>query len=98
MNASCLSSINDYESGSEWLIALHELARELPGVLGNRFSGGGYGGCLFMLVETPHVQAVANTLLEKYLSRYPDMKDKAFVRLAQSEDTVRLLHDHEYGA
>ena len=98
MNASCLSSINDYESGSEWLIALHELARELPGVLGNRFSGGGYGGCLFMLVETPNVEAVADTLLEKYLSRYPDMKGKAFVRLAQSEDTVRLLRDHEYAA
>ena len=80
------------------MIALHELARELPGVLGNRFSGGGYGGCLFMLVETPNVEAVADTLLEKYLSRYPDMKGKAFVRLAQSEDTVRLLRYHEYAA
>ena len=51
-----------------------------------------------MLVETPNVEAVADTLLEKYLSRYPDMKGKAFVRLAQSEDTVRLLRYHEYAA
>lgn len=91
MNASCLSSINDYESGSEWLIALHELARELPGVLGNRFSGGGYGGCLFMLVETPHIEKVADVLLVEYLKRFPEMQDKAFVRLALSEDTVRRL-------
>ena len=96
MNASCLSSINDYESGSEWLITLHELARDLPGVLGNRFSGGGYGGCLFMLVEASCVDTVAAALLEKYLKRYPEMKDKAFVRLARSEDTVRCLPIHYY--
>ncbi len=94
MNASCMSSIKDYESGSEWLIALHEFARELPGVLGNRFSGGGYGGCLFMLVNTADVEVVADTLLKKYLGRYPDMQDKAFVRLAQSEGTVRRLSNH----
>lgn len=89
MNESCLSSINDYESGSEWLIALHEIARDLPGVLGNRFSGGGYGGCLFMLVETEQIESVAAVLMDQYLNRYPDMQEKAFVRLAKSESTVR---------
>jgi len=89
MNESCLSSINDYESGSEWLIALHEIARELPGVLGNRFSGGGYGGCLFMLVESSQIETVAEALLSRYRARYPELKDKPFVRIARSEGAVR---------
>jgi len=89
MNESCLSSINDYESGSEWLIALHEIARELPGVLGNRFSGGGYGGCLFMLVESSQIETVAEALLSRYRARYPELNDKPFVRIARSEGAVR---------
>lgn len=92
MNASCQSSINDYESGSEWLIALHEIARDIPGVYGNRFSGGGYGGCLFMLVDTDKTEAIASTLLNKYLDRYPELRGVAKVLVAESESTVRVIH------
>jgi len=91
MDESCQSSINDYESGSEWLIALHEFAREIPGVFGNRFSGGGYGGCLFMLVDVDQVDQIATTLLEKYLGRYPELSTRAKVLIAEAESTVRIL-------
>ena len=91
MNQSCLSSIEDYESGSEWLIALHEIARDLPGVFGNRFSGGGYGGCLFMLAARDHIEDIADTLLFKYLARYPDKQGLARVVVAESESTVRII-------
>ncbi|MGQ7846944.1 galactokinase [Granulosicoccus sp. 3-233] len=91
MNESCQSSINDYESGSEWLIALHEIARGLDGVHGNRFSGGGYGGCLFMLADVDAVDRIAESLLEQYLTRYPNLKGAARIVIAESESTVRIV-------
>lgn len=91
MNESCKSSIHDYESGSPWLIDLHKFANGISGVFGNRFSGGGYGGCLFMLVESSKVDSVSSTLLELYLDKYPDKSSAAFVKIAQSESTVRVI-------
>lgn len=91
MNTSCQSSINDYESGSEWLIALHEIASGLEGVYGNRFSGGGYGGCLFMLVDVEAAEQIADTLLERYLARYPELQGEARIMIAESESTVRIV-------
>lgn len=91
MNASCQSSIHHYESGSEWLIALHEMACSIKGVYGNRFSGGGYGGCLFMLVEAAGMSEIASALMGQYTARYPEHKALARINIAQSESTVRIL-------
>jgi galactokinase len=77
MNHSCQSSITQYESGSEWLVALHEIASSTPGVYGNRFSGGGYGGCLVMLADRARSAEIAAAVLDRYVSRYPDMGGKA---------------------
>ena len=73
MNASCASSIERYESGSEWLVALQEIALETPGVHGSRFSGGGYGGCLVMLADAARAAEIGDAVLAAYLRRYPDM-------------------------
>lgn len=91
MNASCQSSIHQYESGSEWLIALHEMATTIDGVYGSRFSGGGYGGCLFLLVVADKAADCAQQLMALYLARYPELKTLARVQIASSEDTVRLM-------
>lgn len=91
MNASCESSIQNYESGSPWLIDLHEMASNLSGVYGNRFSGGGYGGCLFMLADKQRAEHIAGRLLDAYLGKYPDKRGHAFVNIAQSESTVRVI-------
>lgn len=90
MNASCASSIDDYESGSEWLVALHRLAADIDGIHGSRFSGGGFGGCLVMLVERNAVSAIAETLLTRYLDLYPDKRDLAYCFVGTAEDGVRL--------
>ena len=90
MNASCRSSIEQYESGSEWLIALHEIARDVPGVLGCRFSGGGYGGCLVALVERDALDAAGETVLARYLERYPDKRRQARAFVATPERGVRV--------
>lgn len=92
MSVSCQSSIHDYQSGSEWLIALHEIASDIKGVYGNRFSGGGYGGCLFLLVDASQIRDVAEQLMDRYLSLYPDRSTLARIQIAQSEGTVRIVN------
>ena len=72
MNASCQSSINQYECGSEPLIKLHEIALETAGVLGSRFSGGGFGGCLVALAKQNQAGQVIEAILEKYRLAYPE--------------------------
>ena len=91
MNDSCYSSINYYESGSPWLIDLHTMAKTIDGVYGSRFSGGGFGGCLFMLIKADKAMSVADDLLNQYLQKYPELAGKARVCLAQSESTVRVV-------
>jgi len=90
MSASCKSSIEDYESGSEWLIALHRIASGLSGVRGSRFSGGGYGGCLVMLVDRDAVTAVERDILAHYQEIYPDKRGVARCFAAMPENGVRI--------
>lgn len=90
MNASCRSSIDLYESGSEWLVALHDIAGKSDGVYGSRFSGGGYGGCLVMLADANRVDAIASRVLEQYCKRYPDLRGLAHCFDAGSADGVRV--------
>lgn len=90
MNQSCHSSIHHYESGSPWLIDLHEIASRIDGVYGSRFSGGGFGGCLFMLVETEKRDKIAHTLLREYSEKYPELSTLTKVAIAKSESTVRV--------
>lgn len=91
MSQSCQSSIKHYESGSPWLIDLHDMASDIEGVYGSRFSGGGYGGCLFMLVDTAQINRIAQELLSTYLDKYPDLSTLARIRIAHPESTIRVL-------
>jgi len=83
MNASCQSSISDYESGSEALVTAHHLASACDGVYGSRFGGGGYGGCLIVLAERAKADSIAATLLDSYLGKFPDRDGIAKVLLAE---------------
>jgi galactokinase len=50
------ASLRDfYQVSCKELDLLVELAQELPGVLGSRMTGGGFGGCTVSLVETKSV-------------------------------------------
>jgi len=91
MNASCASSIEQYECGSEPMHFLQNLALNTEGVYGSRFSGGGYGGCLIMLVNLPSVESVGESVLSSYLERYPEKVGIATVFTAQAEAAVRVL-------
>lgn len=77
MSDSCRSSIENYETGSEELIALQEIWMTTPGVLGARFSGGGFGGCSLALVHPDAVQDVMNAVSRRFAEAYPALRDRA---------------------
>jgi galactokinase len=55
MNASHAGLRDDYEVSSAELDALVEAALRVPGVLGSRMMGAGFGGCTISLVEADAV-------------------------------------------
>jgi len=59
----------DFEASCEECDAMVELAQGLPGLIGARLTGGGFGGCTVNLVEIDHAQAFAETLGERYAGR-----------------------------
>ena len=89
MNQSCASSINNYQSGSDILIELHELVSGMDGVYGSRFSGGGYGGCVVALVHLPSAENICASIAEKFSARHPELKPKAFI--AETADGLAVI-------
>jgi len=79
MNQSCASSINNYESGSDILVELHELVSGMDGVYGSRFSGGGYGGCVVALAHRPSAENICKSVAEKFSALHPELRPKVFV-------------------
>ena len=87
MNESCYSSINNYESGSDVLIQLHEIASNTNGVYGSRFSGGGYGGCVVALVKQDYAESACVEIAEKFAKLRPELSSRVFV--AETGDGLR---------
>jgi galactokinase len=79
MNESCHSSIANYESGSDILIELHELASSTSGIYGNRFSGGGYGGCVVALAKRDSAEYACTEIAERFRAKHPDLPSKVFI-------------------
>jgi galactokinase/galacturonokinase len=91
MNESCISSLENYESGSPALQELQEIVSNARGVYGSRFSGGGYGGCVIGLVKSDIAEDSATEIYEKYINQYPEVREHAAVYLANTDDGVRFL-------
>jgi galactokinase len=68
MNDSHDSLRDDYEVSSRELEALVGACREVPGVLGSRMTGAGFGGCTVTLVERAQAEVLAEQVGEKYFS------------------------------
>ncbi len=63
------SSQVNFENSTPELDVLVALARETPGVLGARLTGGGFGGATVNLVQGDRAKAVADALARGYLAR-----------------------------
>ena len=66
MNASHVSLRDDYEVSCEEIDILVDLAWQLPGVIGSRITGGGFGGCTVSIVENEAVDTFIETIGKVY--------------------------------
>lgn len=66
MNASHVSLRDDYEVSCEEIDILVDLAWEIPGVIGSRITGGGFGGCTVSIVKNDTVDTFIETLGKQY--------------------------------
>ena len=69
LNASHESLKNDYEVTGIELDTLTETAQGLPGVLGARMTGAGFGGCGTALVKTSEIEAFISKMSATYLEK-----------------------------
>lgn len=69
LTASHKSLRDDYEVSCAELDLLVELALEVPGVLGSRMTGAGFGGCTIALVPQTSLPAFEKTVSEEYQRR-----------------------------
>lgn len=91
MNASCKSSIEDYECGSQPIHDLQQIVSQTRGVFGSRFSGGGFGGCVVGFVAPHEAADAVNDIKIAYQSRHPEVADAAGVYLADSVPGLERL-------
>jgi galactokinase len=69
MNESHESSRKNFENSNPELDLLVDIARELPGVLGARLTGGGFGGATVTLCERDSASEVVKELTREYPCR-----------------------------
>lgn len=91
MFESCKSSIEQYECGSQPIHDLQQIVSQTDGIVGSRFSGGGFGGCVIGFVEVSKAEEAARNIRATYQKRHPEVADQAAVYLAKSEDGARFL-------
>ena len=66
MNASHVSLRDDYEVSCKEIDILVDLAWQIPGVIGSRITGGGFGGCTVSIVENDAVDTFIETIGKAY--------------------------------
>ena len=66
MNASHVSLRDDYEVSCEEIDILVDLAWKIPGVIGSRITGGGFGGCTVSIVKNDAVDTFIETIGAQY--------------------------------
>lgn len=69
MNASHVSLRDDYEVSCEEIDVLVEEAWKVPGVVGSRITGGGFGGCTVSIVKNDAVEDFKAAVGEAYQKR-----------------------------
>jgi galactokinase/galacturonokinase len=90
MRESCRSSIENYQTGSRELVRLQEILTSIPGVLGARFSGAGYGGCGVALVEADAAERCRSDAERAFAAAFPERAARARFTLVDAEDGVRI--------
>lgn len=84
------SSIYNYETGSEELKKLYEILISCKGVYGARFSGAGFKGCCFAIINPDYEEEIKKQVKEQYLKCFPEHKAKYSAFICHTADGVKL--------
>ena len=87
---SCESSINNYECGSPELAAIYNAMRQTDGIYGGRFSGAGFKGACIALCDPSKIEAIEQSVREKYLAEFPQYKDAMECYFCDIADGARI--------
>jgi galactokinase len=81
---------DDYKISGPELETMCEIARSVPGVLGERMLGGGDKGAAGALVRVDSVEALKSAVDAAYPGKYPEYKDKYAVHICKMVEGVRV--------
>jgi len=90
---SCESSIHNYECGSPELVAIYNAMRQTDGIYGGRFSGAGFKGACIALCDPSKIEAIEQSVREKYLSDFPQYKDAMECVFCDVADGARITEN-----
>ena len=88
---SCRSSIEHYECGSQAIHDLQQIVGDTDGIIGSRFSGGGFGGCVIGFVDPARAEDAVANIQFAYQKCHPEVADHAAVYFTGSTDGVKFL-------
>ena len=88
---SCQSSIEHYECGSQAIHDLQQIVGATDGMIGSRFSGGGFGGCVIGFVHPSRAEDAVANIQFAYQKCHPEVADHAAVYFTGSTDGVKFL-------
>lgn len=84
------SSIEKYETGSEYLKSLQDIMDNTEGVYGSRFSGAGFNGSSMALINPQYKDEIVEKVTSEYLSRFPELKERFSIHFCKTADGVEL--------
>jgi galactokinase len=64
-----ISMRDDYEATGKELDTVFDIAMGLPGIIGSRMTGGGFGGCNISIVKKERVEQFKESMSESYTKR-----------------------------
>jgi galactokinase len=88
MNEAHVSFRDDFQASCEECDVLVEIAQALPGCLGSRLTGGGYGGCTVSLVDGEAAETFAEALQSGYQERTGMLGDVFICEIADGAGAV----------
>lgn len=88
MNESHNSLRDDYAVSCEEIDKLVDYAREIPGVMGSRITGGGFGGCTVSIVKNEAVDTFVKEVGEKYEKQFGHDAEFYVVDIGKGAGTI----------
>jgi galactokinase len=82
---------DDYKISGPELETMCDIARTVPGVLGERMLGGGDKGASGALVKAESVEALKKAVDSAYPSKHPEYRDKYAVHVCKVVDGVKVF-------